>query len=294
MDALPSSRPAAGVPVVIDHPVIDATCLEDTPGVPDPLRAYLAIKDEPCPECGYNLRGVEDGRCPECGHGLRLAVEGATARNGFIWFLLLALGWVFIASGMNAARYGRQAYREARSSFVVLPGMSVRGTLTPSGAMVWSQGPTVTRAIPAPSVAITVPSTSGPGAGGATQKALVERQAALNARAQARNQAVQLQAQSLQIQAQTLRSFSTVGGPAAVAGSGNLTLNLSAVQTMTWVSLGWWGSLGLAAMASLIVVAVVWPRRKTSAPRPLLVLACTLFVLYAGYHTLMFAREIAA
>lgn len=31
------------------------------------LLRYLAINDEPCPACGYNLRDIAQPRCPECG-----------------------------------------------------------------------------------------------------------------------------------------------------------------------------------------------------------------------------------
>jgi hypothetical protein len=33
------------------------------------LKQYLANRDVHCPECGYNLRGLEDVCCPECGYG---------------------------------------------------------------------------------------------------------------------------------------------------------------------------------------------------------------------------------
>lgn len=28
---------------------------------------YLRGRDHPCPECGYNLRGIGEPKCPECG-----------------------------------------------------------------------------------------------------------------------------------------------------------------------------------------------------------------------------------
>lgn len=31
------------------------------------LRGWLAGRDEPCPACGYNLRGTDGRACPECG-----------------------------------------------------------------------------------------------------------------------------------------------------------------------------------------------------------------------------------
>jgi hypothetical protein len=255
---------------------------------PDPLRIHLAANDEPCPDCGYNLRGVEDGRCPECGRRLRLVVQGASPRNGYLWFMLLAMGWVFIASGMNAARYGRLAYQEARGP-TGFSSSSIQIQATPSGAVLFATpgagAPLSFPPILPPPAAAGTPGTGGDSPMSVFDRALAEHQAivsALNARAK------QFAARSQALRARTLRS-----GGGTVAG-GSLTLNLSAVNPTTWANLGWWGALGLAALASLILVAIIWPRRKTAAPRSLLVLACTLFVLYAGYHALMFAREIAA
>ena len=39
------------------------------------LRGYLAERDEPCPMCEYNLRGLTGQVCPECGEALRLRVR---------------------------------------------------------------------------------------------------------------------------------------------------------------------------------------------------------------------------
>ena len=38
------------------------------------LVEYLRDRDEPCPLCRYNLRGLTGTRCPECGRALRLSV----------------------------------------------------------------------------------------------------------------------------------------------------------------------------------------------------------------------------
>jgi len=39
------------------------------------LADFLADRDEPCPSCGYNLRGLKRPACPECGAGLTLRVN---------------------------------------------------------------------------------------------------------------------------------------------------------------------------------------------------------------------------
>jgi hypothetical protein len=41
----------------------------------DSLRTWLLDRDEPCPSCAYNLRGLNSDRCPECGNQLRLSVS---------------------------------------------------------------------------------------------------------------------------------------------------------------------------------------------------------------------------
>ncbi len=48
---------------------------------PDLLRSYLADRDAPCPNCGYNLRGVEQSSCPECGDSIALAVTNYPSRS---------------------------------------------------------------------------------------------------------------------------------------------------------------------------------------------------------------------
>ncbi len=43
------------------------------------LRDYLAAVGEPCPSCGYDLKGLTGRHCPECGQALRLRVGLARA-----------------------------------------------------------------------------------------------------------------------------------------------------------------------------------------------------------------------
>lgn len=54
------------------------------------LRAYLAERDEACPSCGYNLRGLLGGACPECGRRLRLQVGLVEPR--LAWFVTGVVG----------------------------------------------------------------------------------------------------------------------------------------------------------------------------------------------------------
>ena len=63
------------------------------------LAAWLAVRDEPCPVCAHNLRGVPGPVCPECGAPLRLSVGSENNRQG-PW--LLALGAFVLALGFDA------------------------------------------------------------------------------------------------------------------------------------------------------------------------------------------------
>lgn len=46
------------------------------------LVTFLAERDEPCPACTYNLRGLQTDRCPECSRELVLNVRLAEPRMG--------------------------------------------------------------------------------------------------------------------------------------------------------------------------------------------------------------------
>lgn len=89
-----------------------------TPGPPAPstLAVFLAQRDEPCPKCGYNLRGVQAAACPECGTTLELAVRRVAPLAGYALFLLLAFGWLFAAGTMNAVRNTRTIIALAQPS----------------------------------------------------------------------------------------------------------------------------------------------------------------------------------
>lgn len=55
------------------------------------LATYLANRDEPCPSCGYNLRGLSGNHCPECNTDLVLRVAIAEPRLGL--FLATIVAW---------------------------------------------------------------------------------------------------------------------------------------------------------------------------------------------------------
>ena len=87
--------------------------MSDAPAGPptDPRRQladFLADRDEPCPACRYNLRGLQTDRCPECDRELILqirlaeprmaawiaAVVGASVMAGFHTLLALYFLWM--------------------------------------------------------------------------------------------------------------------------------------------------------------------------------------------------------
>lgn len=65
-----------------------------SPAAPDAdlLRTFLAERDMPCANCGYNLRGLTSDRCPECEHRLVLNVGLAEPRIAAFVFGLLGVG----------------------------------------------------------------------------------------------------------------------------------------------------------------------------------------------------------
>lgn len=71
---------------------------------PTPLAEFLHERDVVCPVCAYNLRGVKAAACPECGHALALSVQTASSPHGWTAFLVLAFGWLLLASTMNTIR----------------------------------------------------------------------------------------------------------------------------------------------------------------------------------------------
>ncbi len=55
------------------------------------LTEFLADRDEPCPTCGYDLRGLTRAICPECGRPLHLRLVASTPRLSMLLVLLASL-----------------------------------------------------------------------------------------------------------------------------------------------------------------------------------------------------------
>lgn len=63
----------------------------NAPPIHTALRDYLATHDDPCPSCGYCLRGLTTDVCPECRERLVLCVRPAETK--LAWFIAGLVAW---------------------------------------------------------------------------------------------------------------------------------------------------------------------------------------------------------
>ena len=56
------------------------------------LKQLLALREYPCPVCGYNLKGIKSDKCPECGANLDISVISADLKLGPWLAALLGFG----------------------------------------------------------------------------------------------------------------------------------------------------------------------------------------------------------
>jgi hypothetical protein len=68
----------------------------------DPLESYLADHDEPCPKCGYNLRGLRGKVCPECGAPIDLDAILAPLRRALRQRLLVGRAAAAVSFALGA------------------------------------------------------------------------------------------------------------------------------------------------------------------------------------------------
>ncbi len=59
--------------------------------------------DDPCPACGYDLRGYLDGRCPECNTDIHLAVKQTDPIRPLRRLTILTLGTLVLQSAISCA-----------------------------------------------------------------------------------------------------------------------------------------------------------------------------------------------
>lgn len=86
------------------------------------LLDWISERDESCPVCGYNLRGLELARCTECGSPLRLTV-GVPDLNLASWFVAM-LGFGLAAgfdSVVGVTMLGVEAYLRLSGGYVNAP-----------------------------------------------------------------------------------------------------------------------------------------------------------------------------
>jgi hypothetical protein len=242
---------------------------------PDGLRDYLALRDVPCPGCGYNLRGVQESVCPECGGEIALSVTKAAGGRGWLWLLVLALGWTLLASGMHTTRSALIARDEARvvSGFQVLLSSSFNVTAQGGSAPTMVLGNTLRSTTS--TTTTTVPSTSS--------RTPITISRPLTGQSVTRAGPVTVLGAPGAV---TIRN-----GTPTTAGSG---LVWSQVRAQTWATLG--VSLALALCAAVVLLIVILRRRKIAQAGPsrlLMAAALGVFAVYAAGQVFLFARELA-
>lgn len=108
----------------------------ETPNTPEsPLVEYLKERDEACPSCGYNLRGLRSEHCPECHEALVLRIGLAEPKQGTFIAGLVALAAGTGFSGLLALYFVYYVVRRSRLSgaekylSITLVGFVIEGTL---------------------------------------------------------------------------------------------------------------------------------------------------------------------
>lgn len=93
------------------------------------LRAFLAERDAPCPQCGYNLRGATASVCPECSAALVLSLRSDDPRTA--WDVL-----AMVAVILTTIYFGIMSVISAYQAAFGLVGVTVGGFRT----WMWTNG----------------------------------------------------------------------------------------------------------------------------------------------------------
>jgi hypothetical protein len=75
----------------MDEPAGESSTSNDALLRHDILLKFLADRDVPCPQCGYNLRNLVSDVCPECGERLALGVRMVEPRQAAMLAGLIGL-----------------------------------------------------------------------------------------------------------------------------------------------------------------------------------------------------------
>lgn len=235
------------------------------------LAAFLADRDQPCPRCGYNLRGVEGAQCPECGERLVLTLERRRRLGGWGPFLVLVFAWLMIAGGINTTREVQRLIRQREAVAQASQRMAaVRSQLQ---AQIQQMDQQIDRLLGQSLSALDAPD---PFWG--------------SDRFQKRRQEIAAQAQRMRQQLMQ-QQLSVLPAPAQPPPTlQQVWMSGTVVQRASSV---WAAFLTVAGLLGLLAVALAALRgRRTGPPVGLIATACSLFAVYAGWHLVLFIRDL--
>lgn len=91
----------------------------------DLLQAFLADRDELCPNCGYNLRGLAGSVCPECRQELRLSVGLVEPKLGAFIFGVAGIAMSLGFCVLLAALFGYSWFLRSKPDAELIPPLAI-------------------------------------------------------------------------------------------------------------------------------------------------------------------------